>query len=181
MPELANRFTYYREKLGLSLDEADLLSGDLALANFFEDALASYDNAKSVANWITNEVLREAKEKPIAQLPIRGKQVGELAALVDRGDITPALAKEVFATMMRTGAGPAQIVREQGLQPIRGAEHLLPFVEKIIAANPEKAAQYRTGKSGLLGFFVGQVMRETQNRADPKLVQELVQSALKPE
>lgn len=179
MPELAERFTYYREKLGLSVEDADILSGDLALASFFEEALATYNNAKSVANWITNEVLREAKERPVAQLSIRGSQVGELAALVERGEITPAMAKEVFAIMVRTGADPSQIVREQGLEPIRGADQLQPFVQKVIAANPEKAAQYRAGKSGLLGFFVGQVMRETQNRADPQLVQELVQQALK--
>lgn len=177
-PELAARLTRYSETLGLSFEDADLLSGDLALATFFEDALAVYDNAKSVANWITNEVLREAKEKPLDQLPVQGKQIGALAQLVDGGEITPAMAKEVFATMMRTGTDPAQIVREQGLAPIRSEEQLIPFVEKVIAANPEKAAQYRGGKSGLLGFFVGQVMRETQNRADPKLVQALVQGAL---
>jgi Asp-tRNA(Asn)/Glu-tRNA(Gln) amidotransferase B subunit len=153
----------------------------LALARFFEDGLAAYDNAKSVANWVTNEVLREAKETSLTQLPIQGRHVGELAALVDRGEITPAMAKEVFAIMVRTGAEPMKIVRDQGLSPIRNAEELQPFVTKVIAANTEKATQYRSGKSGLLGFFVGQVMRETQNRADPKLVQELVQQTLKAE
>jgi glutaminyl-tRNA synthetase len=176
-PELAARLPRYQE-LGLMYDDADLLSSDLALAEFFEDALTTYDNAKSVANWLTNEVLRETKERSIAQLPIQGRQVGALAALVDRGEITPAMAKEVFATMLQTGADPMQIVREQGLSPLRSADELQPFVDKIIAANPEKAEQYRGGRSGLLGFFVGQVMRETQNRADPKLVQELVQKSL---
>ena len=167
-PELAARLTRYSQELGLSYEDADLLSSDLALAHFFEDALAVYDNAKSVANWVTNEVLREAKESSITQLPFQGRQVGALAALVDGGDITPAMAKEVFAMMVRTGDDPMQIVRKQGLAPIRNAEQLLPFVEKVIAANQEKVSQYRSGRSGLLGFFVGQVMRETQNRADPK-------------
>jgi glutaminyl-tRNA synthetase len=177
-PELAARLARYSQELGLSNDDADLLSSDLALALFFEDALREYDNAKSVANWVTNEVLREAKERPIDQLPFQGRQVGALAALVDRGEITPALAKEVFVTMAQSGADPAQIVREKGLAPIREAAQLLPFVEKVIAANREKAEQYRAGRSGLLGFFVGQVMRETQNRAEPKVVQELVQKSL---
>jgi glutaminyl-tRNA synthetase len=179
-PELAARLTRYNQELGLSYEDADLLSSDLALAKFFEDALTAYDNSKSVANWVTNEVLREAKERSLAQLPIKGRQVGALAALVDDGEITPAMAKEVFAIMMQTGKEPAQIVREQGLAPIRSSEELMPFVAKVIANNGEKVEQYRGGRSGLLGFFVGQVMRETQNRADPKVVQELVQKALNP-
>ncbi len=75
-PELAARLTRYHQELGLSFEDADLLSSDLALAHFFEDALRAYDNAKSVANWVTNEVLREAKESKIDQLPIRGRQLG---------------------------------------------------------------------------------------------------------
>ena len=180
-PELAKRFTRYTEELELSFEDADLLSGDLELANFFEDALAAYDNAKSVANWVTNEVVREIKDRPIAQLLVTGRQIGALVALVDRGEITPAIGKEVFATMLRTGGDPAAIIREQGLEPMRSAEQVRPFVERVIAANAEKASQYRSGKTGLLGFFVGQVMRETQNRANPKTVQELVQQLLQSE
>jgi glutaminyl-tRNA synthetase len=176
-PKLAVRLVHYQE-LGLSYDDADLLSSDLSLALFFEDALHAYDNPKSVANWVTNEVLREAKESSIEQLPIHGRQVGALAALVDQGEITPAMGKEVFALMVRTGEEPDVIVREHDLAPIRNADQLMRYVQRVIAANPEKAGQYRSGKTGLLGFFVGQVMRETQNRAEPKIVQELVQRTL---
>jgi len=178
-PGLSARFTRYSQELGLSTEEADLLSGDLSLAKFFEDALAAYNNPKSVANWVTNEVLREAKGQSFDQLPVRGRQVGALAAMVDRAEITPAMAKQIFAIMLETGADAAQIVREQGLVPIRTAQELQPYVDRVIAVNREKAQQYRSGKSGLLGFFVGQVMRETQNRADAKLVQELVQESLR--
>jgi glutaminyl-tRNA synthetase len=83
--------------------------------------------------------------------------------------------------MMRSGDAPREIVAEHGLSPIRSEAELTPFVEKIIATNPEKVAQFRSGKTGLLGFFVGQVMRETQNRAEPKLVQELVGRLLRAE
>lgn len=176
-PKLAVRLVRYQE-LGLAYDDADLLSSDLDLALFFEDALTAYNNAKSVANWVTNEVLREAKESSIVELPITGRQVGALAELVESGEITPAVGKEVFALMLRTGAEPDELVREHGLAPIRDAQRLTPYVTKVIAANHEKATQYREGRSGLLGFFVGQVMRETQNRAEPKLVQELVREYL---
>ena len=127
---------------------------------------------------MTNEVLRGAKESSIDQLPVRGRQVGALAKMVDAGEITPAMVKEFFAIMLKEGKDPEMIVGEHGLEPIRNAEQLLPFVERILAANPEKVAQYRSGRNGLLGFFVGQVMRETQNRAEAKMVQELVQQAL---
>jgi glutaminyl-tRNA synthetase len=176
-PALAVRLVRYQE-LGLSYEEADLLSGDMALALFFEDALGVYNNPKSVANWVTNEVLRETKERPIVELRVQGRQVGALAALVDGDEITPAMGKEVFAAMVENGDDPADIVRERGLAPIRKVDELRPFVEQVVSANVEKAVQYRNGRSGLLGFFVGQVMRETQNRADPKLVQELVQEVL---
>jgi glutaminyl-tRNA synthetase len=176
-PKLAVRLVRYQE-LGLSYEDADVLTGDLQLALFFEDALSAYDNPRSVANWVTNEVLREAKERPIEELSITGRQVGALAALVDQGEVTPAMGKEIFSLMLRTGEDPDVIVREHGLAPIRSEEQLMRYVQKIVAANPDKAEQYRSGRTGLLGFFVGQVMRETQNRADPKLLQEIVQKYL---
>jgi glutaminyl-tRNA synthetase len=177
-PELAARLAHYTQALGLAFDEADVLTGDLALARFFEEALAVHPNAKSVANWVTNEVLREAKEAPVSSLPFTGAQVGALVALVDGRTISATLGKEVFAHMAEQGGDPRQIVAERGLAQINDAGELAEVVARVVAANPEKAAQYRGGKSGLLGFFVGQVMRETQNRANPKLAQELVQQVL---
>ena len=173
-PELAARLARYTDELGLAFEDADILTGDLGLARFFEAALTVHDNAQSVANWVTNEVLREAKDQPLDALPFGGEQVGKLAALVDGGEITPAIAKEVFAEMMRSGDDPAAIVEKRGLSPITDPAKLRPVVEAVIAANPDKAEQVRGGKTGLAGFFVGQVMRETRNRATPKLVQELV-------
>lgn len=177
-PELAARLARYTEELGLASEDADVLTGDLALARFFEDALAAHLNAKSVANWVTNEVLRELKDRPLEQLPVQGRQVGALAALVDGGEITAAIGREVFAEMARSGQDPAAIVQARGLAPIQDVDALGAVVARVIAANGDKAAHFRSGKSGLLGFFVGQVMRETLNRANPKVVQELVQAAL---
>jgi glutaminyl-tRNA synthetase len=177
-PELAARLARYTGELGLSFEDADVLTGDLALARFFEEALAVYPQPRSVANWVTNEVLREAKDASVATLRVSGAQVGSLAALVDSGTLSATLGKEVFAEMAVTGQDAAQIVEARGLEQINDAEHLLPVVQRLIAVNAEKAAQYRAGKTGLLGFFVGQVMRETQSKANPKLVQELVQQQL---
>ncbi|HXF63273.1 MAG TPA: glutamine--tRNA ligase/YqeY domain fusion protein [Caldilineaceae bacterium] len=177
-PELATRLARYTEELGLPFEDADVLTGDLALARFFEQALAVYNNPKSVANWVVNEVLRAAKEAPVTDLPISGAQLGALVALVDGETISATLGKEVFAEMVKTGADPRQLVAERGLAQINDPAALAPVVARVVEANPEKAAQYRSGKTGLLGFFVGQVMRETQSRANPKLAQELVQQRL---
>jgi glutaminyl-tRNA synthetase len=177
-PELASRFAHYSSTLGLSEEEADVLTGDLAVAQFFEAALATHNNPKAVANWVMNEVLRELKEKPVGALPFDGAQLGALVALIDDGTITTTSAKEVFAEMLQTGDKPPAIVERRGLKQVADPTALAPTIEKIITANPEKVEQYRAGKSGLLGFFVGQVMKESGGKANPQLVQELVRSRL---
>lgn len=177
-PDLAARLVRYTDELAIAFDDADVLTGDEALADFFEDALQAHDNPQNVANWITNEVLREAKDTPVAELSITGRQVGTLAKLVDEKTITAAIAKEVFAEMMQSGEDPDAIVRERGLEPISDTEELRPIVAQAIAANPDKAEQYRGGKKGLFGFFVGQVMRATENRANAQVVQKLVREEL---
>ena len=176
--ELAARLDRYVATLGLSTDEADLLTGDLAVAHFFEAALAVHNNPKLVANWVMNEVLRELKEKTIADLPFGGTQLGALAALIDDNTISTTIAKEVFAEMLQNGGEPKAIVEHKGLQQLTDPGAVVPAIEKVIAANPDKATQYRAGKTGLLGFFVGQVMKETGGKANPQLVQELVREKL---
>lgn len=177
-PELAARLTRYTTELGLPFDDADVLTGDLALARFFEDAVAVHGNAKNVANWVLNEVLRELKEKPIDSLPFGGAQLGQLVALVDSNAISSGAGKEVFGELMARGGDPKAIVEAHGLQQVSDAAQLLPLIDSVIAANAEKAAQYRSGKTGLLGFFVGQVMRQIGSKANPQVVQALVQERL---
>ena len=164
-PELQERLAYYTDVLGLPFEEADVLTGDLALALFFDDGLAAYNNARSVAKWMTNEVMRELKERDIGELPFSGGDVAVLAKLVDDGTITASAGQEVFAEMATDGGDPAEIVREQGLEQIADASALEPVVAEVVAANADKVEQYREGKTGLLGFFIGQVMRAT--RATP--------------
>jgi glutaminyl-tRNA synthetase len=177
-PELHVRLHRYTEELGLPFEEADVLTGDLQLAQFFDDAVRAYGNARSVSKWVTNEVMRELKERDIDQLPFDGAQVGVLAKLVDDGTITASAAKDLFDQMATEGGDPEQIVRERSLQQIANADELEPIVREVVAANPDKAQQYRDGKAGLLGFFIGQVMRATQGRANPMLVESLVKREL---
>lgn len=177
-PELAARLTRYTTELGVPFEEADVLTGDLALARFFEDALAVHPNAKGIANWVLNEVVREAKDNRLTQLRFNGTQLGQLVALVDNNTISSAAAKEVFTALMTQGGDPRAIVETRGLQQLSEPTQLLPLIDSVIAANHEKATQYRAGKSGLLGFFVGQVIRQTGGKANPQVVQALVQQQL---
>ena len=177
-PELAARLTRYTTELGLPFEDADVLTGDLTLVRFFEEALAVNANAKSIANWVLNEVLRELKESPIDSLRFSGAQLGQLVALVDANTISSAAAKEVFAELMTNGGNPQTIVEQRGLQQVSNADELRPMIANVIAANADKATQYRGGKTGLLGFFVGQAMRQIGGKANPQVVQALVQEML---
>jgi glutaminyl-tRNA synthetase len=178
VPALVARLARYQSELGLSVEDADVLTGDLALAHFYEAALTAHNSPQSVANWVLNEVLRELKEGSIESLPFDGAALGRLVALVDNDTISTAAAKEVFAEMMSRGGEPAAIVEAKGLQQISDPAKLTPLIEQVIAKNAAKAAEYRSGKTGLLGFFIGQAMRETKGKANPQLVQELVKEVL---
>lgn len=177
-PELAARLTRYTTELGLSFEDADVLTGDLAIAHFFEAALTMDNNPKTVANWVNNEVLREVKDNSLTALPFSGAQLGALVALVDKQTISNTIAKEVFVEMLKNGGDPRTIVEHKGLQQVSDPTALVPVIEKVISAHRDKADQYRAGKTGLLGFFVGQVMKESGGKASPQLVQELVKTQL---
>lgn len=177
-PALAARYERYKEELGLAEAQADVLTGSAAVADFFEVALEAHENAAAVANWVTTEVLRELKDRPVEELPFGGGELGTLVALIDDGTISGKIAKAVFATMMESGGDPRRIVSDQGLEQVDDRGALEPIVDELIAAHPDKVEHYRGGKTGLLGFFVGQVMRQTQGKANPELVQELVRDKL---
>ncbi|GIV62308.1 MAG: glutamine--tRNA ligase [Rhodothermaceae bacterium] len=164
--------------LGLGREEASVLAVDAALAAYFEQVRAVHDNPVSVANWLVHEVQRARKETPLEALPFGPEAVGRLVALVDRGVITGRIAKEVFEEMMAHGGDPETIVETRGLRQVADPEALALVVEAVLAAFPEKVVQYREGKKGLLGFFVGQVMQRTQGRANPELARDLLTDRL---
>jgi glutaminyl-tRNA synthetase len=140
--------------------------------------VAAYPNAKLVANWTINEVLRVAKEKPVSELLFGGEQLAALLKLLEAETITNVAAKEVFAELVEQGGEPDAIVERRGLRQVADPAALLPIIDGIIAANAAKAADYRSGKTGLLGFFVGQVMKATGGTANPQLVRDLLNERL---
>jgi glutaminyl-tRNA synthetase len=171
-------FKRFQEELELSEDQADILTGSKELAAFFEAAVASHANAPSLANWIMNELLRELKDRPLADLPMKPEDLGTLVNLLDEGTISQPVAKEIFAGMVEAGIDPRAAVAERGLEKLSDRDALGALADEVLSENPGKAEEYRDGKTGLMGFFTGQVMRRTQGRADPRVVQELFRERL---
>jgi glutaminyl-tRNA synthetase len=176
--EQEQRANGYREQLKLTEEEARLIAADDTLSQFFEATVAKHDNPPAIANWIVNELLRKLKETSIAALPFGPKALAELVSLIDNGTISGKIAKELFADMLKSGGSPTALVEQKGLKQISNADELAPIVDKVLAANPDNVAKYKEGRSNLFGFFVGQVLKETQGRANPQLVTELVQAKL---
>lgn len=177
-PELMEKLSRYQNELGLTAEEADLLTGDLGTAKLFEAALAVHSDARSVAKWIINELPREQGDRPVELLPFTGTQLGALIAMADRGVISTTAAKEVLAEMARDGGDPAAIVERRGLAQVSDASVLNPLIDKILEDYPAKVEQYRAGKTGLLGFFVGQVVKASGGKANPAVVRTLLEKRL---
>ena len=174
--ELVKRGNEYVSKYGLDEIDAVLLTRDAGTAEFFEEAIADGQHVKAIAKWVINAVGTGADKK--SDVAIRPKQLASLVALVEAGAISSTAAKEVFAEMAEHGGEPADIVEKRGLRQISDASAISPIVEEIVAQNKDKADAYRGGRTGLLGFFVGQVMSRTGGRANPEMVKEIVEKQL---
>lgn len=165
--------------LGLSAEAAATLSGHPATVRFFEQARAIFDQPVKLANWMLTEVLRGASFRGVeATFTVSPQQVAALLQLVERGDISGKQAKEVHSAIEGTDRTPADVVAERGMKVVSDEGTLVPLCEKLLADHPSQVAAYRSGKQNLLGFFVGQVMKQTRGSANPKLVSELLAKLL---
>jgi aspartyl-tRNA(Asn)/glutamyl-tRNA(Gln) amidotransferase subunit B len=181
LPELpdARRRRFIAEH-GLPAYDAALLTQTRGVADYFEEAARRSGNAKAASNWVMGEVLRNMKERAIdiAQVPIAPAALAGLIAIVEKGTISSTVAKDVFAKMYETGRSAADIVAAEGLAQISDSASLAPIVRKIVDAHPEILEEIRAGKDRKFQFLVGQVMKETKGKGDPKLVTELLRTAL---
>jgi glutaminyl-tRNA synthetase len=134
---------------------------------------------KAAANWMIHELPREIGSRGIGNLPFGGRELGELVMLTEDGTLSTAAARQVLAVMVEEGGEPRAIVDRLGLRQVSDERAIAPAVDEVIAANAAKADEYRAGKTGLLGFFVGQVMRKMGGKANPELVNRLVAERLK--
>jgi len=172
-------FDKYVDELKLNNEVANILARDESLSKFYEEALNVFNSPVHLANIIANEVAKELKEKEINKLKFNAEQIAQLIKRVEEETISNKIAKQVFEQMSKTGENPTQIVEAKGLVQISNPAVILPIIEEIIAKNPEMKAKYQAGNEKLLGFFVGQVLKTTGGKANPKVVNELVAQKLK--
>ena len=183
MPELPDaRRKRFSEQYELSYSDALLLTRDRALADFYERAAASAGDARGAANWLKGELLRELDAAGLAAdaSPVTPEELGELVRAVSEGRISGKQGKEVLVEMFRTGKGAEGVIAEQGLAQVSDAGEIEKIITDVLASNHAQVEQYRAGKEGLFGFFVGQVMKVSKGKANPKVVNELLREKLKP-
>ncbi len=176
------RFDRYIDAMGLGSEVSNTLARDEKLASFFDAALVGTDTstglATIVANIVANDVARQIKLSEGDALPFTPTHVAQLARMVDAETISSKIAKEVFEIMATEGGDPEQIVAEKGWRQISDPAEIAPIIDEVIAANPDNLAKYQAGNSRLLGFFVGQVLKATGGKANPKIVNQLVAEKL---
>jgi aspartyl-tRNA(Asn)/glutamyl-tRNA(Gln) amidotransferase subunit B len=183
IPELPEaRRRRLAEQYELSDEDAMQVTQTRAFADYFEQAAAASEGlSRQVFNWMTGDLTRYLKQdgREVDQSPVSPDRLASLVRLIQSGAISGKIGKDVFEKMYQTGEDPEKIVSEQGLKQITSASDLGQVVDRVLAANPGQVEAFRAGKEGLIGFFVGQVMKETRGQANPKLVNELLKSKLK--
>ncbi|MEJ2270593.1 MAG: Asp-tRNA(Asn)/Glu-tRNA(Gln) amidotransferase subunit GatB [Desulfobulbaceae bacterium] len=182
LPELPDeRRQRFISALGMPEYDAEVLTSSKDLADYFEAALEVYPQAKKLSNWMMTELMRELKGEDsidIEGCPITPQNLGLLLAMIDKGTISGKIAKAVFMDMLASGKDPETLVKEKNLVQVSDEGELLAIVREIIAANPGQVAEYRAGKTKLMGYFVGQLMQKTKGRANPKLANQLLSQEL---
>ena len=182
MPELpAAKRTRYQADLGLSAYDAGVLVADKALADFFDAALTAYPaNAKGLANWLIGDVTAQlnAEKLTIAEQRMTPAGLAELVRLIDTDVISGKIGKKLVGEMMKSGEAAQALVEKLGMSQIADTGALVEAVRQVLAANPTQVAEYHAGKTKVVGFLVGQVMKATQGRAKPDLVNQLLTDEL---
>jgi aspartyl-tRNA(Asn)/glutamyl-tRNA(Gln) amidotransferase subunit B len=181
LPELPDqKKKRFMDQFELPSYDADLLTSDRELADYFEDCVRIFQQPKTVSNWVMGSLLGmlNATDKTIDKSPVSPNNLAALLELIEAGVISGKIAKTVFDEMAQTGKPARKIVEEKGLVQITDTDAIDDAISKVIADNPAEVEAYKNGKTKLMGFFVGQVMRETRGKANPKLVNEILKKKL---
>ncbi|MBI5966601.1 MAG: Asp-tRNA(Asn)/Glu-tRNA(Gln) amidotransferase subunit GatB [Deltaproteobacteria bacterium] len=181
LPELPDvKKERFIRQYGIPEYDAEVLTTSKALANYYEDSLRYYNKPKVVSNWIMSELLRELKrdEREIEDCPVSARSLGEMLKMIDDGIISGKIAKSVFEEMYQSGKRAEEIVQEKGWVQVKDSAEIENIIEQVLSAHPQEVQAYRKGKEKLFGFFVGQVMKATQGKANPQLVNDLLKKKL---
>ena len=180
LPELPDqKKARFVDELALSDYDASVLVAEKKVADYFEKVAEGRD-AKRAVNWVTGDLFGKLNEagRDIADSPVSPADLGDLIDLIADGTLSGRLAKEVFDAMFESGRPPAEIVEERGLKQVSDSGEIEALIDTIIAGNADKVADYKSGKDKLFGFFVGQVMKASQGKANPKVVNEILREKL---
>jgi aspartyl-tRNA(Asn)/glutamyl-tRNA(Gln) amidotransferase subunit B len=180
LPELPDEKRKRYESLGITPYNASVLTAEVETARWFDELLEAGAEPKQAANWVVAELFGALNRRgeSIEQSPVSPKAAAELLGLVADGTISGTIAKQVFEIMLETGQGASAIVEERGLKQTSDTGAIDSEIDKVLAANAEKVAEYKSGKQQLFGFFVGQVMKAMAGKANPKLVNERLRAKL---
>jgi aspartyl-tRNA(Asn)/glutamyl-tRNA(Gln) amidotransferase subunit B len=182
LPELPEtKYKRFISDFSLPVYDAEILTQTKSLANYYESVISITDDYKTASNWVISEVLAVVNEKKIdiSDFPITALNLGKLINLIKAGTISGKIAKEVFALMLQDNSDPGQIVKDKNLVQISDTSEIESIIQKIIESNPVQVQEYLAGKEKVFGFFVGQVMKETKGKANPKLVNEILRKMLR--
>lgn len=182
LPELPlARRARFIEQYGLPEYDADILSGERALSDYFESAVLAYGgDPKRVSNWVMNDVLAMLNENNLSatDLKLSPQYLADILKLMDSGKVNTPTGKSLLLKVQANGKSPAEIVEAEGLAQVSDEGALRKMAEEIVAANPDQVAAFRAGKEALMGWFVGQLMARTKGKADPKAAQSILQDLL---
>ena len=181
LPELPDaKKARFMDQYDLPAYDADLLTTSRDLADYFEACVGACRSPKPASNWIMGSLmgLLNSQGKEIADSPVSAENLAGMIRLMDEGVISGKIAKTVFDNMAATGGTAEEIVREKGLVQVTDTGTIEAEVDKVLSANPDQVAEYRGGKTKVFGFFVGQVMRATRGKANPKMVNDILKAKL---
>ncbi len=185
-PALAERFERYQAELGLPEGEADLLTGDLVVAHYFDAAVDAHrtarpgagGDARSVARWLLNELLGLAKDARLDSLPLAGAAFGRFVALVDAARVTPAAGKALLASLAREGGEPEARMKDLGLEKTDDRGAIEAAIGRVLQTQEAEVERYRAGEKKLFGVLLGALMRQTQGAVDPGVLRQVLQERL---
>lgn len=181
LPELpAQKRQRYESELGLSAYDARVLTDDRTIAEYFEAVVAAGASPKPAANWIMGDISAYLNNEKlsISEIPLKPESLAEMIKLIEANTISNKIGKDILPELLTKGGSAKQLVEKKGLIQISDPSVIEAEIDKVIAANPGELEKYRSGKKNLLGFFVGQVMKATGGKADPKLTNQLLQKKL---
>jgi aspartyl-tRNA(Asn)/glutamyl-tRNA(Gln) amidotransferase subunit B len=181
LPELpADRRQRFAAQYDLREYDAQVLTLTREIGDYFETAAKVSGDGRSTANWVSGELmgLLKAAGKEITESPVSAEKLGELIALINKGELTGKLAKEILPKMFETGDAPGTIMEREGLKQISDSGALEKIIDEVLAGNPKQVEQYKSGKTAVIGFLVGQVMKASRGQANPGSVNELLKAKL---